>query len=120
VPGLEPVVVWGRMGRKGAERVPAERVETIRAAIAAEIRGAPLSARELSERLGVSEREIGPHMQHLARSVRARGERLVLEPPRCLGCGFVFEDRGRPTKPGRCPDCRATRIAPPRFSIATR
>jgi predicted Zn-ribbon and HTH transcriptional regulator len=107
--------------RKGhGPPVPPDRAETIREAIAAALREGPLTARDLSERLGVAEREIGPHLEHLARSARARQERLMLDPPRCLGCGFVFEDRGRPTKPGRCPACRATRIAPPRFSIAPR
>jgi predicted Zn-ribbon and HTH transcriptional regulator len=101
-----------------APTVPPDRAETIREAIAAALREEPLSARDLSERLGIAEREVGPHLEHLGRSVRARGERLVLEPPRCLGCGFVFAERARPTKPGRCPECRATRIAPPRFSIA--
>jgi predicted Zn-ribbon and HTH transcriptional regulator len=108
------------MGRGDSPSVPRDRSETIREAIAAALREASLTARDLSEQLGVAEREIGPHLEHLARSVRARGEQLVLEPPRCLGCDFVFEERARPTKPGRCPACRATRIAPPRFSIAPR
>jgi transcriptional regulator len=108
------------MNRRGTGPVPADRSETIREAIASALRAEALTSRELSERVGVAEREIGPHLEHLARSVRARGEQLVLEPPRCLGCGFVFEDRARPTKPGRCPHGRATRITPPRFSIAPR
>ena len=108
------------MDRGHSPTVPPDRAETIREAIASALREESLTARDLSERLGVAEREIGPHLEHLARSVRARGERLVLDPPRCLGCGFVFEERARPTKPGRCPACRATRISPPRFSIAPR
>jgi predicted Zn-ribbon and HTH transcriptional regulator len=107
------------MGRAGAPTVPPDRAETIREAIASALREEPLTARELSERLSIAEREVAPHMAHLERSVRAGGERLVLEPPRCLSCGFVFSERARPTKPGRCPECRATRVAPPRFSIAS-
>jgi predicted Zn-ribbon and HTH transcriptional regulator len=108
------------MGRGRSPAVPPDRAETIRESIASELREAPLTARELSERLGVAEREIGPHVEHLGRSLRARREQLVLDPPHCLGCGFVFAQRARPSKPGRCPACRATRIAPPRFSIAPR
>ena len=103
-----------------AEKPPAppSRTETVREAIAAELRGGPVTARELSERVHLPEREVADHLEHLARSARGRGERLVVEPPRCLGCGFVFEGRDRPGKPGKCPACRATRIVPARFSLA--
>lgn len=97
---------------------PAPRTETVRDAIAAELRREALTARELSERVRVSEREVVGHIEHLARSARGRGERLQVQPAHCLGCGFAFEGRDRVTKPGRCPSCRATRIAPPRFSLS--
>jgi predicted Zn-ribbon and HTH transcriptional regulator len=97
---------------------PPERTETVRDAIAAELRGQPLTARELSERVRIPEREVADHLDHLARSARGRGERLVVAPPRCLACGFAFDVRERFTRPGKCPSCRATRIAPPRFSLA--
>jgi predicted Zn-ribbon and HTH transcriptional regulator len=104
--------------RRGAEEtVPRERAETIREAIADALRGGALTAREVSERVGVSEREVGPHLEHLARSARARREQLRVEPARCLACGFAFSERTRLTKPGRCPSCHATHIAPPRFSL---
>lgn len=94
-----------------------ERGETARESLAAALRGAPLTARELSERVRLSEREVIGHLEHLGRSARARGERLVIQPAACLGCGFAFEARERAGKPGRCPSCRATRISPPRFSL---
>lgn len=104
--------------RPGApEPAPPERAETIRAAIADALRGDTLTARELSERVGVPERDVGPHLEHLARSARARSERLRVEPARCLGCGFAFDARTRLTKPGRCPSCHSTHVAPPRFSL---
>jgi predicted Zn-ribbon and HTH transcriptional regulator len=95
-----------------------ERTETVREAIAAELRGEPLTARELSERVRIPEREVAEHLEHLARSARGRGERLVVTPPCCVACGFAFQGRDRPGKPGKCPSCRATRIVPPRFSLA--
>jgi transcriptional regulator len=94
------------------------RTDTIREAIAAELRQGSLTARELSERVRISEREVAGHLEHLARSARSRGQRLEVAPARCLGCGFAFETRERPTKPGRCPSCRATRISPPRFTLS--
>jgi predicted Zn-ribbon and HTH transcriptional regulator len=99
-------------------RPPPERNDTIRDAIATELRREALTARELSERVHVPEREVTEHVAHLARSARGRGERFVVVPSRCLGCGFTFEARDRLTRPGKCPSCRATRIAPPRFSLA--
>ena len=46
--------------------------------------------------------------------------RLEIEPARCLACRYAFEDRTRLSKPGRCPVCRATRIALPRFRVVPR
>jgi predicted Zn-ribbon and HTH transcriptional regulator len=96
---------------------PSERSETVREAIAAELRQQRLTARELSERVHLSEREVIGHLEHLARSARSRGERLTTEPARCLACGFAFATRDRLTKPGKCPSCRATHLSPPRFSL---
>jgi len=93
------------------------RSESTRETIAQHLRQAPLTARELSERVRIPEREVAGHLDHLARSARARGEELVVTPARCLGCDFVFEGRDRLTKPGKCPKCRATRIAPPMFAL---
>jgi predicted Zn-ribbon and HTH transcriptional regulator len=96
-----------------------ERSSTLRQQLHALLRSAPArTARELSEELGVREREVAPHLEHLERSLRNEGERLVVEPPTCIACGFVFSERHRLTRPGKCPRCRATRVSPPRFQIA--
>ena len=55
-------------------------------------------------------------LRHIDRSVRATGKRLVLEPPRCLGCDFIFQ-KSKFHPPGRCPKCRDNRIVGPFFSI---
>ena len=73
--------------------------------------------REASQTLRISEQEVAEHLEHLERSARARGERLVQEPPRCLSCGFAFEGRSRAKRPGKCPECRGRRISQPRFSM---
>jgi predicted Zn-ribbon and HTH transcriptional regulator len=99
------------------ERPPPPRTETVREAIAAELRRGPLTARELSERVRLPEREVAEHLEHLARSARGRGERLAVTAPHCLGCGFAFAARDRLTKPGKCPTCRGTHIAPPQFAL---
>ena len=102
------------------ENGPAERTETLRISLAAALAsGEWKTLRELSQELSASERDLVNHLEHLARS-RTRSEtRLLIEPARCLGCGFEFEDRTRVKKPGRCPACKSTRIALPRFKVAS-
>jgi predicted Zn-ribbon and HTH transcriptional regulator len=75
------------------------------------------TARDLSRRVGVPERDVAWHLEHLERSARQRGERLVTEESRCLACGFAFPGRRRFTRPGRCAKCGSTRLSLPRFRI---
>ncbi|MBN2497475.1 MAG: transcriptional regulator [Deltaproteobacteria bacterium] len=81
------------------------------------LREGPLTARELSGLIGIREREVPAHLEHLQRSLRRTSERLQVEPAECLSCGYLFADRKRLTRPGACPRCRAQRIAAPVFSI---
>ena len=71
----------------------------------------------MSQALGVSERDLYQHLEHLGRSLMQRGERLSIEPSRCLACGFTFEERTRVKRPGRCPECKSTRLSLPKFAI---
>jgi transcriptional regulator len=96
---------------------PPERDQTPRARIASVLREELVSARELSQRVGVSEKDVTLHLEHLARSALVVGERMVIAPANCLGCGYAFSDRDRFSKPGRCPRCRGTQISPPRFAL---
>jgi predicted Zn-ribbon and HTH transcriptional regulator len=54
--------------------------------------------------------------RHAIRSARASGEQVRIEPARCKQCGFTF-DEDRLSKPGKCPECRGTRIFEPLVSI---
>jgi predicted Zn-ribbon and HTH transcriptional regulator len=90
---------------------------TIRQALREEMRDFALTARELSARVSIREREVAEHLAHLARSLPREGERLVVEPARCVGCGFRFEKRERFTRPSRCPVCRGERIEAARFTV---
>lgn len=97
------------------------RVHTIRQAIIEAIKGRLMSAKEISGAAGVSEKEVSGHLAHIQRSIAAsrEGERLrfVVEPSRCLSCGFVFRKRERLKTPSRCPLCRSEEIAETRFGI---
>ncbi len=105
------------MSRARPERAPAERRATVRSELVRHLRAGPLTARELSGRVGVAERAVAEHLAHVARSLRAAGERLHVEPARCLECGFVFRKRERLGKPSACPACRSQHVAPPRFRV---
>ncbi len=95
----------------------AERQVTVRAALREALRAGPLTARELSGRVGVPEKQVAGHLEHLGRSLRAAGERLHVEAARCLDCGFVFRKRDRLSRPSRCPVCRSEHLDAPRFAI---
>ena len=94
-----------------------ERSVTPRAALHEALLGAPKTSKDLSARAGMSEKEIPEHLEHLEKSLKAKGERLVVKPAECLACSFVFKDRSRVAAPGSCPKCQSERIAPPRFHI---
>jgi predicted Zn-ribbon and HTH transcriptional regulator len=75
------------------------------------------TARDLSQTLGVREKEVYAHLAHIARSVVPQRQRLLVIPSKCLSCGFVFDTRKRFAKPGRCPSCKSERIEEPRYRI---
>jgi hypothetical protein len=78
----------------------------------------PLTARRIAEVVGITERQVEEHLEHIVKSVaRDRSLRFVLEPPGCKDCDFVFRDRERLTRPSRCPQCRGEAISEPRYSI---
>jgi predicted Zn-ribbon and HTH transcriptional regulator len=82
------------------------------------LRGAePKTAKELSRELSIGEKEVAAALEKLGRSLEHGPLQLRIEPARCLACGFEFRERSRVSRPSRCPQCRAERIAPARFSI---
>ena len=99
--------------------MPHEPRETLRQSLRRELEGGSASARDLSMRLRISEREVVGHLPHLERTLAREGAKLVVEPACCLACDYVFEGRARHTTPSRCPQCRSERIAPPLFSVPT-
>ena len=90
---------------------------TVRQRIAEALREGPATAKDLSRQVGISEHEVAGHLEHLARSLRARGEKLLMQPPECLDCGFAFPGRERTTRPSRCPRCRSRRLTLPEFRV---
>jgi hypothetical protein len=104
--------------RGGPPDVP-ERKTTIRAHLRAVLSNGPLTAREISTRVGISEKDVAGHLEHLKRSLKPGGERLEIQHAWCHACAFVFKDRARLDKPSRCPRCKGQRLAPARYGIVS-
>jgi predicted Zn-ribbon and HTH transcriptional regulator len=96
---------------------PAARGEPIRAALRRALAEGPATARELSAAIGIREKDVAEHLEHLSHTLARGGTRLVVEAASCIACGYRFTDRARLTRPGACPRCRSTRIDPPVFRI---
>jgi len=96
---------------------PPERRQTIRQQMQELLRQGDMSIRDLSQTLGIGEKEAAEHLDHLARFPAGRPGKLEIVPSRCLQCDFVFTDRKRPARPGRCPRCKGSHLTAPLFRM---
>lgn len=94
-----------------SEPVPRQRSETVRRELIQVLEGGRFSVSELSKIIGRPEKEIYYHLEEINRAGR-----LTIVSAECLECGYVFRDRARAKKPGKCPRCKSTRIGQPLFS----
>ena len=97
--------------------VPAARAETVRREIMACLRQDFLTAAELSSAVGIREKEVADHLEHIRKSAGHEHLKLSVKPARCLDCGFIFKKRERLKTPGKCPACRSEAVSEPRFSL---
>jgi len=102
------------------EPTPPERRETLRHGILRELEQEELTAQQLGQRLGLRERDVLAHLEHLQRSLGHAGQRLAIAAAECRNCGFAFRKRKRLSQPSACPRCRRGRIEPPRFQVVPR
>jgi predicted Zn-ribbon and HTH transcriptional regulator len=91
---------------------------TIRQQITALLEQEALTALDISRVVRIAEKDVYRHLAHIEKSVTGQGRRLSFTPCRCQACGFTFTGRRRLTRPGRCPQCRQSRIDHPLFRIA--
>lgn len=103
--------------RNKGPAVPPAMHDTVRRELIAALREGPCSARDLSAAVGISEREVAGHLEHIQRSIGPTGQRLVVMPAVCKKCGFVFAKREKLTRPGKCPVCKGESIQEPLFEI---
>lgn len=95
-------------------------MKTIRQEIIDMLAGsAPLRLMDIAQIFSLKEKEVCEHLEHISRSVKSRKQKLVIIAPECQACGFVFKNRSRFSKPGRCPECKSQRIQEPEFRLET-
>ncbi len=97
--------------------VPHEMHDTIRHGLVTALTEGPLSAKELSGAIGIPEKEVYDHLEHIRKSIVSTGRHLVVTPAECRKCGFEFSKRERLKKPSKCPVCRGESIHDPLFAI---
>lgn len=62
--------------------------------------------------------EVYRHIEHIAKSIKSKTNGkiiIVMQPPRCRKCGYIFRDLRKPRKPSKCPKCKSEWIKPPSF-----
>ena len=89
---------------------------TLRRDLLAYLSREPRSVSRLARELRLPRADVEDALRHMIRSARAAGHRIVVVPARCRGCGFTF-DEDKLTKPGRCPECKESRIFEPQISV---
>jgi len=82
---------------------------TVRREIVQILAAGPRSVSSLARELGLHRKDAEDDLRHAIRTARAAGHRIVVDPARCKQCGFLF-DENKLSKPGKCPECRGTRV----------
>lgn len=102
-----------------ADHPPAAESMTRRQRVADLLSMESRSVEGLAEEFRCPPRDIEDDLRSIERTLKREGKKLAVEPARCRKCGFRFEGRSdrRFTTPGKCPECRATHIAPALLKI---
>ena len=103
-----------------SDKAPSPRNATVRDELRRCLRLGWASALQLSSSVGLPEKAIPDHLEHLRKSAPAAGERFEVEPARCTDCDFEFDARQKLTRPSKCPKCRGQRIEAPRFRLSSK
>lgn len=78
-----------------------------------------MTASEISAVTGFHERTISCDLEHIAKTLKARGQSLLVRRAFCAVCGFAFPS-SKISSPRRCPRCRSPRIQDAAFAIGSR
>ncbi|WP_254821865.1 transcriptional regulator [Haloglomus halophilum] len=89
---------------------------TTRERIADHLRSEALRASAIASEFDITTDQALSHVRHIARSLDAADEQLLVAPPECLDCGFsAFDDPVN--RPSRCPDCKSEAVEEPAFRV---
>ncbi len=90
---------------------------TIRQQIIECLKKMPMTPRDISKSVSITEKDVYFHLEFIEKTVRHQRKTLKTISYYCLHCGFEFENRKTFKKPGKCPGCRHPRIQPELFHI---
>jgi predicted Zn-ribbon and HTH transcriptional regulator len=83
----------------------------------AELRRQEMDLGQLAQTVALTEKEALTHLPHIQKTVMAQGGRLSIRPASCDNCGYEFSSRQRISPPGRCPQCKQSRISGPWYGV---
>ena len=73
------------------------------------------SAQQLANYFQTTLKEIVEDLEHIGKSIKPK--KLKIDAAYCKKCNFVFKERSKVSKPGKCPRCRSEWIEAQMFSI---
>ncbi|MFC6862430.1 transcriptional regulator [Halomicroarcula sp. GCM10025817] len=89
---------------------------TTRQRIADRLREGPMAAGTIARTFEIQTSDALTHVEHIARSLDATDEQLLVAPPECDACGFAdFDDLTN--RPSRCPECKHEHVSEPAYRI---
>ena len=78
----------------------------------------PITAKEICDILEIkSQSLVYEDLGHIAKSVKARKQDLVMRPAQCAKCDYLFKARESAKRPSRCPKCKSEWLIAPAFMI---
>lgn len=91
-------------------QILSERLTTIRKEIIELLKSKELTVKDLSQVMGIPEKEIASHLEHIKKSLNKSGYEIDVVPASCTKCGFRFKKRESMKKPSRCPLCKSENV----------
>lgn len=70
--------------------------------------------------MSIRAKKVPDHLAPIIRTLGKEGRKLVVSPSICLGCGYVFKERQRLQRPGRCPRCKGSHIKMASYRIVAK
>lgn len=73
------------------------------------------TAQQLANYFQTTLKEILEDLEHIQKSIKPK--KLKIAPAYCRKCNFVFKERDKISKPGKCPRCKSEWIEAQMFGI---